>query len=451
VGRTIDLQMQSDLLAQNGAVAGLQTQQTALQSIDAVTGTVAGGSDIGSLLGTLQDAFSTLQEEPDSQTQQQQVVTAAQALAAQINAVSNAVSAQRQSAQNAIVSGVGQLNATLATLGSLSNQIILAKTTGQSTADLENQRDVAENALSQQLSVKFFDQPNGDLLAVAAGGISLPIHNSTPPFSTAAATIGATSYAGGSGVPPILLGGQDVTADLAGSGQLGADITLRDSTLPTIQANLDEFSANLSSRFAQQGLTLFTDPSGNVPSTGGSPVQAGYLGYAGTIQVNAAVIANPSSVRDGNTAIAGSPTGATAFTPNPPGGPAGFTGLISRVLLDTFGSDVQTGVPQPAPAVAGLGASGTLSAGFAAPPDLAGLAAAVTGAEAQQSATVTSQLATEQAVQATYQAQVSATSAVNMDTEMSQMIVLQNAYGANARVMSTVQAMFTQLLQAVSS
>ena len=35
------------------------------------------------------------------------------------------------------------------------------------------------------------------------------------------------------------------------------------------------------------------------------------------------------------------------------------------------------------------------------------------------------------------------------DTEMSQMIVLENAYGANARVISTVQAMFTQLLQTV--
>jgi flagellar hook-associated protein FlgK len=36
-----------------------------------------------------------------------------------------------------------------------------------------------------------------------------------------------------------------------------------------------------------------------------------------------------------------------------------------------------------------------------------------------------------------------------MDTEMSHMIQLQSAYGANARILTTVQAMFTQLLQAV--
>lgn len=41
-------------------------------------------------------------------------------------------------------------------------------------------------------------------------------------------------------------------------------------------------------------------------------------------------------------------------------------------------------------------------------------------------------------------------SGVNIDTEMSNLIALQNAYGANARVMSTVQQMMSTLLQSVS-
>jgi flagellar hook-associated protein 1 FlgK len=40
-------------------------------------------------------------------------------------------------------------------------------------------------------------------------------------------------------------------------------------------------------------------------------------------------------------------------------------------------------------------------------------------------------------------------SGVNIDTEMSNLIVLQNAYGANARVMSTVQQLMATLLQTV--
>jgi flagellar hook-associated protein 1 FlgK len=41
-------------------------------------------------------------------------------------------------------------------------------------------------------------------------------------------------------------------------------------------------------------------------------------------------------------------------------------------------------------------------------------------------------------------------SGVNIDTEMSNLIALQNAYGANARVMTTVQQMMSMLLQSVS-
>ena len=40
-------------------------------------------------------------------------------------------------------------------------------------------------------------------------------------------------------------------------------------------------------------------------------------------------------------------------------------------------------------------------------------------------------------------------SGVNIDTEMSNLIALQNAYGANARVMSTIEQMMSMLMQAV--
>ena len=42
------------------------------------------------------------------------------------------------------------------------------------------------------------------------------------------------------------------------------------------------------------------------------------------------------------------------------------------------------------------------------------------------------------------------TSAVNIDTEMANLIALQNAYGANAHVLSVVQSMMSTLLQTVS-
>jgi flagellar hook-associated protein 1 FlgK len=74
----------------------------------------------------------------------------------------------------------------------------------------------------------------------------------------------------------------------------------------------------------------------------------------------------------------------------------------------------------------------------------------MTAAQAQDSASTSSQLSTEQAVQTTLSSKLSSQSGINMDTEMSNMIALQNAYGANAKVIAAVQTMWAQLLNTVS-
>ena len=51
-------------------------------------------------------------------------------------------------------------------------------------------------------------------------------------------------------------------------------------------------------------------------------------------------------------------------------------------------------------------------------------------------------------VVSTLQAKFNSTSSVNLDSEMSNLIQLQNAYAANAHVMSVVQSMMNTLLQA---
>jgi flagellar hook-associated protein 1 len=438
--RDVDAALQAEVFSQNATVAGLQTRQSALQAIDAVQGTPGQDTDIASLLGNLQDQFSTLLNDPSSQAQQSQVVSSATTLAQNINTLSNAYIAQRQTAQDNIVSEVATLNATLSTIGGLSDKIISLKSTGRSTADLENQRDAAVATLSQLVSVKVLQQPNGDVLITTPAGLPLPIRGAANPLSTSNVNVlPETSYPGG-GIPPIMLGGVDVTPQLQG-GQIGANITLRDSTLPTDQAELDEFAQNLASRFSAQGLDLFTDPAGNVPSPAAppAPVQANYVGFATTIQVNPLVQATPALVRDG-----------TVPPPPPPQPSGGNTGIIQNVLTYTFGPDQAPGVPQPASNTHDLGPAGTLNAPYSAPPTLGGIAATMLAAQAQDSATTSAQFDTEQAVQTTLVSKLSTQSGVNMDTEMSNMIQLQNAYGANAKIIAAVQAMWTQLLQSVT-
>ncbi|MEJ0016067.1 MAG: flagellar hook-associated protein FlgK [Acetobacteraceae bacterium] len=431
--RNIDTVLQAELFGQNATVAGLQTRREALQAIDSLTGTPGQGTDIASLLGRLQDQFSTLLNGPDSPPQQSQVVSTAVTLTQGINALSGGYTAQRQAAQDAIVADVTTLNTVLATISGLTDTIITLKTSSRSTADLENQRDAALADLSQLLNIKVMEQPNGDLLIGGSAGLLLPIHGVTNPFAATGANVQPGAYYPGGGITGVTLGGTDVTRQLVG-GRIGANIALRDVTLPTEQAELDEFSQNLASRFAAQGLALFTDPLGNVPAIG-VPTQVNYVGFASTIQVNPAVQATASLVRDGTAAV--------------PTGLAGFTGIIQDVLTFTFGANQAVGVPQPLSNTSGLGAAGNLRAPYVAPLTLAGIVTTVLASQAQESATASAQSDTEQAVQTSLAGKLSARSGVNMDTEMSHMIQLQNAYGANARVMSVVQAMWSQLLQSV--
>src|SRR4029077_19951442 len=127
------------------------------------------------------------------------------------------------------------------------------KAGGQSTADLENQRDSAVASLSQLLDVKALEQPNGDLLIITQSGLTLPIRGASA-FSVADAAMAPES-----GAPPIMLRGTDVTAQMQG-GQIGANVMLRNTTMPTDEAELDGFAQPLASGFAGSGLTLFTDP-----------------------------------------------------------------------------------------------------------------------------------------------------------------------------------------------
>jgi len=413
--RQVNAQLQASLSLQTAEVAGQQVRAQAFAAIDATQGVTAAGNDLASQVGKLRDAFTTLSATPDSQAQQRQVVQDAGTLARGINATANAIQSGRQAAQDGIRSDVTALNTTLHAIGTLSDQIIGLAAQGLSTADLENQRDGQQQTAAQIAGLRFLPQSNGDVLAFTAQGRAVALRSASGPFAIADATVGANAAYPGS-LPALTLSGVDVTAQVA-EGRIGANLDLRDTTLPAQQAGLDEFAKTLANRLSGQGLALFTDPAGSVPPGGGVPAQAGYVGFANIIQVNPAVTATPSLVRDGTQAVAGSATGASAFTPNPAGGPAGFTTLVSRITDQAFGTEAQPGVPQTAPAATGLGVGGKLSLPYGATGSVADLAASLVGAQSQAGAAATSDLATGTALQATLAAKLQSATGVSIDTE----------------------------------
>ncbi len=141
--RNIDTMLQAEVFSQNATVAGLQTRQTALQAIDAVQGTPGQGGDIASLLGKLQDQFSTLLNDPGSAAAAEPGRVGRHNAGAGHQRLSDAYTAQRQAAQDNIVTELATLNTTLATIGGLSNKIVDAEGARPEHRRSENQRDAA--------------------------------------------------------------------------------------------------------------------------------------------------------------------------------------------------------------------------------------------------------------------------------------------------------------------
>ena len=422
--RSVNEMLQEEAWQQGATVAALNANSQALAAIDAANGTPGQGNDLASLTGALSDAFTTLSADPSSTTEQGAVVSAANSLCSTINSIAQAVGAQRQAAQDTVSQDLTQLNTALASIGTLTSQILTDQNEGEGTASLEDQRDAAMSTVVQLTGAHFFTQSDGAEQVILPSGLTLPTDGSATLQLTDSQLTPETA------APAVTLNGQDITADLTG-GAIGANLTLRDVEMPTFQAELDEFADNLAQRFSAAGLDLFTDSGGAAVAgaAASGPVQANYVGLANSIEVNPTVTANPALVQAGTN---GAVTNASDET------------VIDAVLNEAFGPASES--TAPAPNVQGLGLNGTLSAPFGVPSSLADFAADVVSAQSGASSQAATDLSNAQAVQQTLNSKVAAVSGVSVDTEMSTMIGLQNAYAANARIITAIQQMWTSML-----
>jgi flagellar hook-associated protein 1 FlgK len=167
-------------------------------------------------------------------------------------------------------------------------------------------------------------------------------------------------------------------------------------------------------------LPLFTDggtPFTNATTSGGNES----VGYAGRITVNPALVADSSLLQTYN------------LSPATPSGDATRANFIYNQL---------TGTPLTYSPSTGLGSAtspfqGTLSSFISQMVSTQSISAsAATNLKQGQDVVVNS-----------LQSRFNTTSSVNIDTEMANLLQLQNTYQANARVMSTAKAMLDALMQ----
>lgn len=227
-------------LSQQGAAEATSTYMDRLQSL---FGSTVGSNDSGtSLANTIADlatALSNLAVTPESESLQVSVVDAFDAVAAQLRETSSGIQDLRSDADGAISDAVNDVNAALQQIDSLNDQIIAAKARGDSTADLEDKRTTALQAVAEKMNVSAFANSNGTLYVYTSSG--QPLVDSTA-HTISYESVGTVSA--GTVFNAITVNGTDITSSIGG-GEIGALITVRDKTLPAAQAELDNLAASL--------------------------------------------------------------------------------------------------------------------------------------------------------------------------------------------------------------
>ncbi len=379
----------------------------------------AGGPDsLQSRVQKLDAALVALADTPESPVNREEAVAAASGVARKLNMLSGEVVRLRADLDAEIARQVAQVNAAVKRIEGLNREIEAAQATGQDATGLEDERQRQVDIVNRIVPIRSSpDRGPGRLMSAAGGGVLADTNGVPLAFETTAATDGTGPMGG------LRLGPSDATppgSALLGGGSLEALFRARDAFAPDMASKLDAAAADFVTRFqdlpgwtaAVSGEGLFVDGSAGYLAAG-----APTAGLAGRIAVNADL--DPAA--GGNPAlIAGGAFGGRTD----PADAASYPALL-REAMQARPADGATPARQSATAaIAALGAGAEAAAaraeteaGFAR-----GAAAALRDTEIGRQG-------------------------VDTDAELRDLLVIERAYAANARVLQAVDDMMRRLLE----
>lgn len=392
--------------AQSGAANFLSEQ---LLRIERAFGTPGEGGSLTDAINTLDSALIRAAAAPDVTANLAAVATAAKGLTRQFAQASATIQEARAGADARIGAEVNQLNTNLSRIADIDRQIVSLRGVGRDTSALADQRQTLVDQVAQIIPLREVMRGDGrPALIATSGAVLLDGRPATFGFSPTA-TISAASTAP---LSNLTLNGQPLSTgvgSLIAGGTLQASFALRDAISPELQAGLDALAVNLADRLAAADTTLaFTAP-GLITDAGSAVDPAATNGLSARLRLNG--VADPEGggdlrfLRDG--------LGATL--PGPVG-----DGRQLRAL--------QSALSEPTPR------------------SLAGQAADLLDALSSRRVTAESD-ATRATARAAIMAEAEAATGVNTDQELQDLLQIEKAYAANARVMQVVDGLLQILLE----
>ncbi|WP_256805889.1 flagellar hook-associated protein FlgK [Bradyrhizobium sp. Bra64] len=253
---TVDKLLLKSLVAATSDLGSADTTNTYLTSLEKLYGSTSStdgsstGTSLANSIATLESALASLANTPSSASLQSNVVSALDDVASQLRETSSGIQKLRGDADQDISSSIDDVNADLEQIADLNAAIKQTAAAGQSTADLEDQRNTALQDVASKMNISYFTASNGDLQVYTTSGQALVDSSAhTISYTAAAKVTASTTYTAGSsssGFSAITVNGVDITSQISG-GDIGALVTLRDKTLSEAQSQLDQLAQQLAS------------------------------------------------------------------------------------------------------------------------------------------------------------------------------------------------------------
>ena len=422
------------LFRQNlAALSGWRGQSVVSQGLDTLQVNVNGidnASSPATLLGKLQEALQTYAATPSNRTLAESAVEAARQMVRSLNNGAAAVQSFRSDMDREIAASVDDLNRLLADFEAVNAEIVSGTRAGRDVSDALDRRDAVLKQISAYLPVSTITRADNDMVLTTTGGVTL-FETVPRPVSFAANNTYTAALTGNAiyidGVPLSQGSGGNTTA----SGSLAANLQLRDEVAVQMQRQLDEIARGLITAFAEtdpsgtlgDAAGLFTWPGGPALPASGALVE----GLASKISINAAMDSSlggdPELLRDGG-------ANGIAYRHNASGA-ASYSDLLNGYLENLE-------EPQSFDPAASLGSSQSVFS-------FSGESISWLASLRQQAA---SGMDAKEALANHTATALSNLTGVNIDEEMALLLELEHSYQASARLMSVIDEMLGNLMEA---
>lgn len=240
--RTVDEGLLKNFLSSNSVSSSLSSQYDYLSRMDSLMGTPADGNSVAANVGNLQSALETFSTQVSSIASRYSLLTAANELTGKLNYISSNIQTLRGDADREIADAAQQVNSLLHSIDALNVDIVKYTVLNRDgVANLKDQRDNALRDLSGYMDITYYTRDTGAVVVQTASGTTLLDTEVYEISHVALAQVGSDNSYDSGNIQGIFVDGKDITSSISG-GSMGGLITIRDTTLTSLQGQLDELS-----------------------------------------------------------------------------------------------------------------------------------------------------------------------------------------------------------------